>query len=55
MREEADEQYALGGVPVVDVWLRDVLWAPRGRGVEVPNPHTRRIVDATVEEIPQTN
>jgi hypothetical protein len=39
----------------VVVRLRDVLWVPGGCGVEVPDPHARRITDATVEEMPQIN
>jgi hypothetical protein len=55
MRDDADEQQALGGVPVVAVRLRDVLWVPGGGVSRFPIPHALRIADATVEEMPQIN
>jgi hypothetical protein len=51
-RRRADEQQALEDVHVVTLRLRDVLWVPRGRNVEVPDPHARRIADAIMEEMP---
>jgi hypothetical protein len=50
-RRRADRQQALGGILVVVLWLRDVLWIPGGRGVEVPDPPRDEDRDATVEDM----
>jgi hypothetical protein len=54
MRDVADEEHALGGVPVVAVRLRDVLWVSGDAVLKFLIPHVRMIVDATVEEMPRS-
>jgi hypothetical protein len=54
MRDDADEEHALGGVPVVAVRLRDVMWVSGDAVLKFLIPHVRMIVDATVEEMPRS-
>jgi hypothetical protein len=55
MRDDAEEQQALGGIPVVVVRLRDEKWVQGDVVLRFLIPHARRIADATMEEMPQIN